>query len=96
MSNLSGHQVFSLNPDANLHGSPSGPVHTGLEGKQIPQEHRTMEIQPVYGNRNGIAGSVPGSHDIGCIVDQLHYCAAMHITGGIRISRQHDLSQYHV
>ena len=52
-----------------------------------------MEIQPVYGNRNGIAGSMPGSNDIRCIVDQLHYCTAMHITRGIRIGRQHDLRQ---
>ena len=91
MAQFAGAHVFSFNPDSDLHGRAVGHVQATLEGQQVANVDRAMEIDSVDGGGDHIGAGIPCGNDKGSIIDQLHDDSPVDVAGGIDVVGHHDM-----
>jgi len=90
---LSGHDVFRINPDADLHRCPADEVQGGFEGKYLANESRVVEVDPVDGGCYGIGMRVPGGNDTAAIVYHPHDNAAVDVAVIVGVLRRDEMRE---
>ena len=85
--------VFSLDPDADLHGCPSHQVDARLYGQEVADIDGVVKIHAVDGCRDHGAARVLDRHDTGGIIDIFHDHTAMGDAGEVCILGLYDVSQ---
>ena len=94
VANFSALHVFSLYPDPDLHGGPVGHVQAALEGEEVSDMNRTVEVYPINGGGHHVGSCKSGGNDKGGIVDELHDYPAVDIPRWIGMIGHHDVGDY--
>jgi hypothetical protein len=94
MPDRMGPQIFSYDPDANLHGRVAHIIDRGVKGYQVPDIDGLPENHPVNREGQNIMAAVTRSAGICNPIQQFKDLAAMYFPGKIDLVRRHQQGHF--